>query len=217
MDEQDRLVLEQRLADVLRRDLGSLSVRPFAMYNESARILSVQPVHPLQRLLSIAGTAVAVVLLIGAALGAAVALRELRSGGPPANPGASATVSPSPSSTPSTTPISTPSPSPSAVQSPAPTAIGFVLPAGCSYVGSPVVGTDQTQWQFTCGSAADTNARGALAPAFTQQGWVSCGAGLANATWAKGTNRLIVSEGSGAPGEYPKLSQPRPGIATACP
>jgi hypothetical protein len=28
MDEQDRLVLEQRLADVLRRDFGSLAVRP---------------------------------------------------------------------------------------------------------------------------------------------------------------------------------------------
>ncbi len=97
--------------------------------------------------------------------------------------------------------------------------IGFVLPATCAYAGSAVVGTDQTQWKFDCGSTANRDARGTLAPAFTQQGWTSCGAVTATATWINGPVRLIVSEGSGAPGEIglPMLSQTARSGGAACP
>ncbi|TME29318.1 MAG: hypothetical protein E6I64_01000 [Chloroflexi bacterium] len=94
--------------------------------------------------------------------------------------------------------------------------ISFTLPLGCAYIGQPVVGSDQTTFSFDCG-AASRDARGTLAPALTQQGWTSCGAVTATATWANGTHRLIVAEGSGSPGEYPTLTQPaRPAATSAC-
>ena len=109
-------------------------------------------------------------------------------------------------------------PVPTPTQTPSPTAVGFTLPSGCSYVGSPVVGTGGSQWQFDCGSAANNNARGTLAPAFAAQAWTSCGVGLGSGTWMKGNLRLIVSEGSGgpAPAGLPTLTQPAPSVRTAC-
>ncbi len=100
-------------------------------------------------------------------------------------PSPAATVAPSTSS-----PVSTPSPTP----------IGFVLPPGCAYVGPRITGPEPSQnRQVDCGSDANRNARGTLGPVFTQQGWTSCGAGLATATWTKGETTLTVSESSGAP------------------
>jgi hypothetical protein len=58
----------------------------------------------------------------------------------------------------------------------------FVLAPGCGYVGSPITGTDQTAWKFDCGDAANHDARGALAYSLAQQGWTSCGVGLASGT-----------------------------------
>lgn len=109
-------------------------------------------------------------------------------------------------------------PVPTPTQTPTPTAVGFTLPSGCSYVGPPVVGTGGSQWQFDCGSAANNNARGTLAPAFAAQSWISCGGGLGSGTWMKGDLRLIVTEGSGgpAPAGLPTLTQPARGIQTAC-
>ena len=130
---------------------------------------------------------------------------------------ASTTSSPSfttraiPTLTPADT-LSAPIPSPNAQF------VWFVLPAGCSLVGAPIVGSDYSQWQFDCGTAANRDARGTLAPALTQQGWTSCGVGLGSGTWKKGDLRLIVTEGSGVPGPsgFPTLTQPaRPG-GTAC-
>lgn len=96
--------------------------------------------------------------------------------------------------------------------------IGFVLPATCSYVGAPVVGSDSSQWKFDCGAMANRDARGTLAPAFQQQGWSSCGVGLGNATWKKFDFRLTVSEGSGAaaPDGLPTLTQVGSTVQTAC-
>jgi len=95
--------------------------------------------------------------------------------------------------------------------------ISFTLPLGCAYIGQPVVDSDQAMWSFDCG-AASRDARGTLAPALTQQGWTSCGAVTATATWANGTHRLIIAEGSGSFGEYPKLTQPaRPAASSSCP
>jgi len=105
-----------------------------------------------------------------------------------------------------------------AVSTPSARPVGFVLPAGCSFVGTPVVGSDYSQWQFDCGTVANRDARGTLAPAFTQQAWVGCGVGLGSATWMKGVMRLVVSEGSGAPGPsgLPTLTQPARTVQTAC-
>jgi hypothetical protein len=94
---------------------------------------------------------------------------------------------------------------------------GFTLPLGCAYIGGPLVGSDLTHWSFDCGWAS-RDARGTLAPALTQQGWASCGAVTATAIWAKGTARLVIAEGAGGTGGYPKLSmQARASASTACP
>ncbi|MDP9282523.1 MAG: hypothetical protein M3P38_10560 [Chloroflexota bacterium] len=88
---------------------------------------------------------------------------------------------------------------------PAPT--GLVLPQACAYVAPPLVGTVQTDWSIDCGAANNSNARGTLGPAFTQQGWTSCGAGLGTERWRKNDVMLSVSESSLAPGDYPQLAQ----------
>jgi len=86
---------------------------------------------------------------------------------------------------------------------------GFVLPQGCAYIGLPTADAEglAVSWKVDCGATANRNARGTLGPSFTQQGWVSCASGLASEIWRKDTSRLTVSEGSGAPGEYPTLTQ----------
>lgn len=93
---------------------------------------------------------------------------------------------------------------PATIASPAPT--GFVLPQSCAYVVPPVVGADQTDWKVDCG-AANNNTRGSLGPALAQQGWISCGAGLATEHWRKNDLMLGVSESSLAAGDYPRLTQ----------
>jgi hypothetical protein len=89
---------------------------------------------------------------------------------------------------------------------PAPT--GFVIPQACAYVVPPVVGAAQTEWKVDC-AATNNNARGTLGAALTQQGWASCGSGLASAQWRKNDVMLTVSESSLAPGDYPRLAQSR--------
>jgi hypothetical protein len=88
---------------------------------------------------------------------------------------------------------------------------GFALPVGCAFVGMPTADPDGlvVSWRFDCGVDANRDARGTLTSAFQEQGWVSCGSGLANSVWRKDTALLTVSEGSGSPGEYPKLTQRR--------
>lgn len=93
---------------------------------------------------------------------------------------------------------------PATLASPGPT--GFVLPQACAYAAAPIVGTVQTEWSIDCGGA-NNNARGALGPAFTQQGWSSCGAGLGTERWRKNDVVLSVSESSLAPGGYPRIAQ----------
>jgi hypothetical protein len=92
----------------------------------------------------------------------------------------------------------------------------FTLPQGCAFVGSPVSTADQTDWKVDCGAAANRNARGTLGPAFAAQAWTSCGSGLATATWVNSRFLLVVSESSGAAGDYPKLTQ-RLRTTSACP
>ncbi len=93
---------------------------------------------------------------------------------------------------------------PATIAFPAPT--GFVLPQACAYVVPPAVGAEQTDWKVDCGST-NNNARGTLGPALTQQGWISCGSGLAAAQWRKNDVMLAVAESSLAPGDYPRISQ----------
>lgn len=88
---------------------------------------------------------------------------------------------------------------------PAPT--GLVLPAACAYVVPPVVSPDQTAWKIDCGAANNNNARGTFGPALAQQGWTSCGVGLAAAEWRKNDVMLAVVESSLAPGDYPRITQ----------
>jgi len=90
------------------------------------------------------------------------------------------------------------SPALSPAPSPAPTPIGFVLPQGCSLVGSPViekpVQTQVTTWQFNCGVAPDFGAIERLTPAFVQQGWILCSVGQGRGTWWKGTTQTTVGQ-----------------------
>jgi hypothetical protein len=85
----------------------------------------------------------------------------------------------------------------------------FTLPAGCAYVARPASDPDQVsvRWQFDCGTTANRDARGALGPAFTKQGWTVCSSGLANQTWRQSSSRLTVSEGAGGAGGFPVLTQ----------
>lgn len=99
---------------------------------------------------------------------------------------------------------------------PAPTS--FVVPQLCAYVQPPLAGGDQNEWKVDCGATANRDARGTLASALAQQGWISCGVGLGTASWAKGTTRLFVGESSLSPGDYPKFVQPvRPAASSSCP
>jgi len=92
---------------------------------------------------------------------------------------------------------------------------GFVLPPGCAYVRPPALAFDQSDRLVDCGAAANRDARGTLAPAFTQQGWTSC-VGLATATWAKGATAISISEATGAAGDLPRLTQ-RGRTTASCP
>ena len=94
---------------------------------------------------------------------------------------------------------------PATAASPAPT--GFVLPAACAYVATPVVTADQIDWKIDCGASNNNNARGTFGPALAQQGWTSCGVDLAAAQWRKSDVMLSVTESSLAPGDYPRLTQ----------
>lgn len=96
---------------------------------------------------------------------------------------------------------------------------GLALPQSCAYVGLPTTDADAVAvtWKADCGAAANRDARGTLGPAFIQQGWSSCANGLATEIWRKDTSRLTVSEGTGAPGEYPTLTQRRVLTGGGCP
>ena len=124
MDEQTRLNLEQRLEDVLHRDLGSIPVRTLAMYTRPPREATV---HPIRRVFSVAGAAAGVAVLVLVALAAAFALRELKP-------------------TPAGVPLPNSSPSPSSAASTQPSATGPVsiptpVPAG-AITGRFIYGSD---------------------------------------------------------------------------
>jgi hypothetical protein len=86
---------------------------------------------------------------------------------------------------------------------------GFALPQNCAYVGQATSegGGLSVTWKVDCGAIANRSARATLAPALTQQGWISCGSGLASEIWSKNTSRLAIAEGSGAAGDYPTMAQ----------
>ncbi len=128
MDEHTRVDLEHRLEDVLRRDLGGIPVRPFAIYNQAARAVIA---HPIRRAFSMAGATAAVAVVILVALAAAFALRELK-------------PTPAAGPVPSSTPSSSPSPSSAASVQPsatAPVAVVTPFPAG-AITGRFVYGSD---------------------------------------------------------------------------
>jgi hypothetical protein len=69
----------------------------------------------------------------------------------------------------------------------------FSIPQDCRIVSSNRV--DQIdEWLIDCGSSRNQSARATMDPTLTQQGWVSCGSGLASASWAKGATMIGVSE-----------------------
>ena len=84
---------------------------------------------------------------------------------------------------------------------------GFVLPQTCAFVAPPVVGADTTVWSVDCGPQLNRDARGTLAPALTQQGWMTCGLGLGTMSVKKNGVMLGISESSMAPGEYLHVTQ----------
>lgn len=96
---------------------------------------------------------------------------------------------------------------------------GFALPQSCAYVGQATSegGGLSVMWKVDCGAMANRSARATLAPALTQQGWISCGSGLASESWSKNTSRLAVAEGSGAVGEYPMMTQRLSVAGGGCP
>jgi len=114
--------------------------------------------------------------------------------------GSAATASPIPASA-----------SPSASSSPTASAslipTDFVLPQGCSYVGTGQVDVTISTlnfWTFDCGAAPDLGAIEKLTPAFAQQGWTLCSPPMGKGVWAKGTVQTSVTQSAVG---YPVLSQ----------
>jgi hypothetical protein len=88
------------------------------------------------------------------------------------------------------------SPTPSALATTAAASAGplaFALPQDCRVVNSSRVGQID-DWLIDCGSSRNRSARDTIGAALTQQGWLSCGFGLASAAWTKGATRVGVSE-----------------------
>ena len=100
-----------------------------------------------------------------------------------------------------------PSASSSPVASASLTPTDFVLPQGCSYVGTGVADitiSTLTTWVVNCGASPDFAAIEKLSPAFAQQGWTLCRAPMGKGFWAKGAVQTIVSQSAVG---YPTLSQ----------
>ena len=76
---------------------------------------------------------------------------------------------------------------------------GYVLPSDCSIVGAgrTDVNSSATYWDVDCGAKANMNSRATLEPTLRQQGWTSCGFGLAHAEWWKNGVLTGVAEGDG--------------------
>jgi hypothetical protein len=129
-------------------------------------------------------------------------------------PGALSSASNSPTPL-SSTPLATvAAPSASAT---GPLPVGFVLPASCSFVGSPTQTGTTTQWRVDCGAQGNRSARNTLGPAFQDQGWTTCTIGLGQAVYAKSNYMDSIQEPSGAPGdEFIPLTQ-RPRSTETCP
>jgi len=113
MDEQEHLKLERRLEDILHRDLGAIPVRPLAWYSRPTEARPARGFFAFTRAVGL----VALVLVL--ALGAALALRQMRPV-PASTPVPSAPVLSSPSPSVQPTPSATPS-APVLVPSPTPT------------------------------------------------------------------------------------------------
>jgi uncharacterized protein YigE (DUF2233 family) len=83
----------------------------------------------------------------------------------------------------------------------------FVLPQGCSYVGTGKVDatiSTLVTWEVNCGAAPDFQAIEKLSPAFAQQGWTLCSPPMGKGFWAKGSVQTMVSQSAVG---YPTLSQ----------
>ncbi len=88
---------------------------------------------------------------------------------------------------------------------------GFVLPPGCAYVRPPALAFDQSERSFDC-PGGTLLAVETLAPAFRQQGWISCATGPGRGYWKKGATLLVVQQ---VANDRPLLVQ-YPGT-TSCP
>lgn len=100
----------------------------------------------------------------------------------------------------------------SATLSVAPAAFtGFFLPQGCGYVRAPVLAVDHSERAFDC-PGGTLRAVETLAPAFTEQGWISCATGPGRGYWKKNATMIVVSQSAN---DNPLLLQ-YPGT-TACP
>jgi hypothetical protein len=83
----------------------------------------------------------------------------------------------------------------------------FVLPQGCTYVGTGQVDVTISTlrfWSVNCGAAPDFDAIQKLSPAFAQQGWTMCSPPMGKGVWAKGTVQTSVSQSAVG---YPVLAQ----------
>jgi len=88
---------------------------------------------------------------------------------------------------------------------------GFVLPPDCAYVRPPALAFDQSERSFDC-PGGTLLAVETLAPAFRQQGWISCATGPGRGYWKKDATLLVVQQ---VANDRPLLVQ-YPGT-TSCP
>ena len=84
---------------------------------------------------------------------------------------------------------------------------GFPLPGGCSVVDGPHERAAGFRvWSVDCATRKN-EARGLFGAVLSANGWMSCGVGLAKASWVKGGVLLAVHESSLKAGEYITVTQ----------
>jgi hypothetical protein len=87
---------------------------------------------------------------------------------------------------------------------------GIVLPQTCTIVGpTRVVGDDVFEWWLDCGPEGNRASRATFGAVLEQQGWSSCGSGLAAARWWKDGRTTTVTESEGPSSPFRVIQGPR--------
>lgn len=85
----------------------------------------------------------------------------------------------------------------------------FDIVAPCGLVAGPDVDGPQSIWSVHCGEDLNRDARGTMGRMLESQGWSACASGLGRANWVREGQIIGVSEGSGTPPNYIRISQRR--------